>query len=80
MINWPVAIVVDLVACFVFYANAMNRDVWIKWMDLSTFNAVSHRQMLNDQRFIDGCRFGAVASGLTIVLLTGFIIKAWFGL
>jgi hypothetical protein len=63
-------IIIDVIAAFFFYVNAFNRMIWVKFLNVTTLNAVDHSHVLKDERFIWGCRFGAVSSAIMMILLT----------
>jgi hypothetical protein len=65
----------NLIACFWFYACAINRNAWVKVRNLLTANAIDHRYLLRDERYIRSCQFQAVSAGIMVVILTVFLVR-----
>ena len=65
---------IDLVTAFWFYAS-MRPEVWVKVRNILTLNAMDHSFLLRDEKFLRGCTYGAVTSGISVVILTLCLVK-----
>lgn len=65
---------IDVGAAFWFYACIRPR-VWVKVRNILTLNAMDHSFLLRDEKYLRGCRYNAITSGIGVVILTVCLIK-----